>query len=509
MKLVKSHLLCALLVNTLVLGAFASTEARASSCQDPLNEASPNKRSSTDEDYSDYNLRALTRCDGISIVYDLIHSTKKILNQIDDVEKMASENSDIAELLIINNKGKIGGFLRNSIVSRIGYENYSDKLLLGLMYWFGWENTDRTHQKPDRDKAVELFSIAVEGENSNAQNILGITYIYGWTKADGTYQKPDLEKAINLYTKYARSGNKNSHQYLNLLGDLLLNPMWYLYRFITVDLELEHNEDKAFKCYTTAAEFGNSDAQNSLGGMYKSSWIKADGTQQTPDLEKAINWYTKSARNGNTTATNMLNNLGVDFEYGWKNKYRCSQAPDEEKAFELYSIAVEFGHEGAHTFLGVMYESGWIKADGTIQKPDLEKAFELYSISANFGEPYAQNKLGGRYESGWIKADGTQQTPDLEKAIKWYKKSAKGSDESLDEVNLKHLGNKFQKGWKNEAGTQQTPDMDKAVECFAIVAQLGGAEAGEALWALLELEKEGEGTAFKSFELSTVNIDKM
>ncbi len=65
-------------------------------------------------------------------------------------------------------------------------------------------------------------------------------------------------------------------------------------------LGVERDYEKAIEWYSKAAEQGYSTAQNNLGNMYY------NGLGVERDYEKAIEWYSKAAEQGNKRALNSL-----------------------------------------------------------------------------------------------------------------------------------------------------------------------------------------------------------
>jgi len=108
--------------------------------------------------------------------------------------------------------------------------------------------------------------------------------------------------------------------------------------------------------------------------------------------------------------------------------YRNGQgvAQSDEKAVELYTMAVQKGQIGAMYNLGNGYRDG----RGVVQS--FQKASELYTMAADQGLVEAMNNLGNQY----IQGQGVDQSNEL--ARKWWTKAANEGEESAIE-NLKRL----------------------------------------------------------------------
>ena len=108
---------------------------------------------------------------------------------------------------------------------------------------------------------------------------------------------------------------------------------------------VEQNSTKAVEWYTKAAEKGHSSAMYNLGYCFE----KGEGVEQ--NSTKAVEWYTKAAEKGNSTA---MNNLGDCFEKGEGVEQNST------KAVEWYTKAAEKGHSTAMYNLGYCFR--WARA---------------------------------------------------------------------------------------------------------------------------------------------------
>jgi len=154
----------------------------------------------------------------------------------------------------------------------------------------------------------------------------------------------------------------------------------------------EGDDKKSFFWAAKAAERGNINGQESVGGMY------AYGTGVDKDEEEAIKWWQKAANQGSSSA-----------QYAPMKLYL--QNKEDKKAFLWASKAAEQGCGWAQVSLGSMYEHG-----KGVDK-DEEKAIKLYIEAAKQGKRFAQFNLGVRYERG----DGVRK--DEERSAEWYAKA--------------------------------------------------------------------------------------
>ena len=135
---------------------------------------------------------------------------------------------------------------------------------------------------------------------------------------------------------------------------------------------VDQDYTKAVEWYTKSAEQGDSDAQWLLGDMYE----YGRGIEQ--DYDAAIGWYTESAKQGNSTGQWRIGQM-----------YEHSKGVDQDytKAFEWYTKSAEQDNSVGQWSLGCLYELG----QGTIQ--NCVKAVELYSMSADQGDSQGQYNL--------------------------------------------------------------------------------------------------------------------
>ena len=137
------------------------------------------------------------------------------------------------------------------------------------------------------------------------------------------------------------------------------------------------------------------------------------GYYEKKDFKKAVEWYRKSAEQGNAKAQH---NLGVCYNNGE------GVEQDKEEAVKWYRKAAEQGNADAQLNLGIMYFIG----DGV--KEDDAEAVKWYRKAAEQGNAKAQAELGMMYEHGWgVAEDGSE-------AMRWYRKAAEQGDDDAKEA---------------------------------------------------------------------------
>ncbi|POG65708.1 uncharacterized protein OCT59_024379 [Rhizophagus irregularis] len=285
----------------------------------------------------------------------------------------------------------------------------------------------------------EIDNIAVVNEQEKFSTEKDVNRIVGETNDlifklynKGIEWKLIKEQVIEYFHNY----NTNSQEIYNWLSNNQnnSNSIFLLGYFNYFGIEINKNNEKAFKLFINASEKDHILAQFFVGecyfyghgtikneklafeycekvadrnyatGQLEAGYSYENGIGIEKDLKKAFYWYEKAANNGNIIAKH---NLGDCYLNGNGVK------KDHNKAFELFKQSANGGYSSGILMLGYCYEEGI----GT--KIDMQKAFELYQKSANLGNEIAQYNIGTMYENG----NGI--TKNKDKAIYWYEKSAK------------------------------------------------------------------------------------
>lgn len=250
---------------------------------------------------------------------------------------------------------------------------------------------------------------------------------------------------------------------------------------------------KAFDLFSKAANAGNSDAQYWLGVMYADGLVPERGigkflsggldglSQRTyvKDNRKAIEWFNKSAEQGNADAIYILGVLLYKGERGVEKNY--------DKAFEFFKIASDKGHTGAKKYLENEdllktvadignQDAQLILANRYTERKDYKNAGYWYNRLAENKNPDAMCRLGNMYYLG-LGVD-----KDYNRAFDLYRESAE-----LGNMNSKiNLGHMYYNGY----GTGQ--DYNKAFYWTKEGAEYGNEVAQ---FNLGEMYINGKGTA--------------
>lgn len=226
----------------------------------------------------------------------------------------------------------------------------------------------------------------------------------------------------------------------------------------------EQDLDKAVEWYTKSAELGNEIAKNVLWDIY---W---DGEKIKQDLEKATHWYIQAAEQGDKVAQFRLGCL----YFSHKDEYGDLDYSQVYQAIDMLEKSVEQGYAEAQYALAICY------MEGAGVDEDLDKAIELLEKSAAQGYEEAQGQLEDCYEmAGEAQNKNTEQKPekidnhmleDIKKAQYWSEKAEQG-----DAIAQCRLGECYFDG----IGFMQ--DYDKAFDWYEKSAKQGNADAQNSL----------------------------
>ena len=171
------------------------------------------------------------------------------------------------------------------------------------------------HIPQDTDSAVKLLEKAVKLKNSNAKRFLALEYI------SGEHLEQDFEKGIALLTECADSGDVIASYRLGkiyLQGEIMPQNLDKAERYLLLAEDNEYTQYALAKLYLQEEKYDIQKAVNYFENCAaKNHWASyqlgriylfgAEGF--TKDKEQAIEWFTKSANDGNEYARAMLDNI--------------------------------------------------------------------------------------------------------------------------------------------------------------------------------------------------------
>ena len=264
-------------------------------------------------------------------------------------------------------------------------------------------------------KAIKLYSQIKDGD-ADVQVRLGLYYFNGW----------GVEKDYNKAFQYFKDAETAS-----VLDDCI--PKICLANCYAKGLGVEQDLNKAYELYESsvdateqviidriglkcvsekysfsqlmreALEHNDKDAQRKIGHCY----FYGFGVKE--DENKAVEWYSKAANNGDSESLCFL----------W-----LTNIHDHKIAFERLTIASDLNNVEAKSLLADFYYGGW----GIPENSDI--AVSLYLDAAKAGEIKAMCNLGFCY----VRATGVSQNFEL--AVEWFTKYVEKQNEESIKYNM-------------------------------------------------------------------------
>ena len=171
------------------------------------------------------------------------------------------------------------------------------------------------HIPQDTDSAVKLLEKAVKLKNRNAKRFLALEYI------SGEHLEQDIEKGIALLTECADSGDVIASYRLGkiyLQGEIMPQNLDKAERYLLLATDNEYAQYALAKLYLQeekydiqkAVNYFENCADKNHWASYQLGRIYLFGAKDIErDKEKAVEWFTKSANDGNEYAQAMLDNI--------------------------------------------------------------------------------------------------------------------------------------------------------------------------------------------------------
>ena len=184
-----------------------------------------------------------------------------------------------------------------------GLYEYGKALLLG------------EHIPQDKEKAVKLLEKAIKLENINAKRFLALEYI------SGEHLDQDIDKGLAMLTECADSGDTCACYKLGKIyfkGEIVLQDLDKAEKYLLLAEDNEFTQYALGKLYLQkekydiqkAVDYFENGADKNHWASYQLGRIYLFGAKDIErDKEKAIEWFTKSANDGNEYAQAMLDNI--------------------------------------------------------------------------------------------------------------------------------------------------------------------------------------------------------
>ena len=171
------------------------------------------------------------------------------------------------------------------------------------------------HIPQDADSAVKLLEKAVKLKNRNAKSFLALELI------SGEHLDQDIDKGLAMLTECADSGDAFACYKLGKIyfkGDIVLQDLDKAEKYLLLATDNEYVQYALAKLYLQEEKYDIQKAVNYFENCaYKNQWASYQlgriylfgAAGLTKDKEQAIEWFTKSANDGNEYAQAMLDNI--------------------------------------------------------------------------------------------------------------------------------------------------------------------------------------------------------
>ena len=171
------------------------------------------------------------------------------------------------------------------------------------------------HIPQNTDSAVKLLEKAVKLKNRNAKRFLALEYI------SGEHLEQDIEKGIALLTECADSGDVIACYRLGkiyLQGEIMPQNLDKAEKYLLLAEDSEYTQYALAKLYLQEEKYDIQKAVNYFENCAaKNHWASYQlgriylfgAAELTKDKEQAIEWFTKSANDGNEYAQDLLENM--------------------------------------------------------------------------------------------------------------------------------------------------------------------------------------------------------
>ena len=187
------------------------------------------------------------------------------------------------------------------------------------MYEYGKTLIQGKYIEADLNKGLECIEKAMKLKNSNAKRFFALEYI------SGEYFSQDIEKGLFMLTECADKGDSFACFQLGqfyLKGEIVTQDLERAEKYLLLAEDNEFTQYAFGKLYLQeekydiqkAVDYFEKSADKNMWSSYQLGRLYLFGADELEkDKEKAVEWLTKSANDGNEYVQNMLNNID-DFE---------------------------------------------------------------------------------------------------------------------------------------------------------------------------------------------------
>ena len=187
------------------------------------------------------------------------------------------------------------------------------------LYEYGKALIQGNHIEADLEKGLECVEKAMKLKNSNAKRFFALEYI------SGEHFSQDIEKGLFMLTECADKGDSFACFQLGqfyLKGEIVTQDLERAEKYLLLAEDNEFTQYAFGKLYLQeekydiqkAVDYFEKSADKNMWSSYQLGRLYLFGAEELEkDKEKAVEWLTKSANDGNEYVQNMLNNID-DFE---------------------------------------------------------------------------------------------------------------------------------------------------------------------------------------------------
>ena len=187
------------------------------------------------------------------------------------------------------------------------------------LYEYGKTLIQGKYIEADLNKGLECIEKAMKLKNSNAKRFFALEYI------SGEYFSQDIEKGLFMLTECADKGDSFACFQLGqfyLKGEIVTQDLERAEKYLLLAEDNEFTQYAFGKLYLQeekydiqkAVDYFEKSADKNMWSSYQLGRLYLFGADELEkDKEKAVEWLTKSAHDGNEYVQNMLNNID-DFE---------------------------------------------------------------------------------------------------------------------------------------------------------------------------------------------------
>lgn len=255
----------------------------------------------------------------------------------------------------------------NDKIYSLSFDKFSDAYKLGNLsagYYLAYSYLYGLGTSVNYEKTLEIANQCLEENEYDLLFILGKLYHDGL----GVNQNFDL-----AYENYTKSINKSNNDMAKAFSMNNLGSMFLLGEGVRKDI------DKALDYFERSAELGNDTAMLNLGLLY------FNGELIDRNYQVAFEYFNNAATKFNGKSFNML---GYYYEVGLLGNQ------DVSKAIECYKKSYENG------FVKAAYNCARFFENGIGVPTNYEEAFKLYKIAADADIPFALLKVSACYSKG-------------------------------------------------------------------------------------------------------------